>query len=219
MQGPGPGRKDRRAAFPASSTAGDAAGGAPPVVRGISQKPRPHRRGAASPLADYPLRGSRLAGAACNSRNRWATGRGGLSARVKGTKQLLLEQPTPSSRHPGGSRDPVLTRCAAPAVHPPNPHGILGPDLRRGDGRVWARGGQVLAPPRLRGVAPLPRRPRGYPPYATVFCCCSPRPSMPSRMVWPGLSQTGSGLMPMPTPGGVPVEMMSPGCRLMNWLT
>ncbi len=35
---------------------------------------------------------------------------------------------------------------------------------------------------------------------------------MPSRMTLPGLSQTGSGLMPMPTPGGVPVVMTSPGC-------
>ena len=25
-------------------------------------------------------------------------------------------------------------------------------------------------------------------------------------------------LLPWPTPGGVPVEMMSPGCRLMNLL-
>ena len=30
--------------------------------------------------------------------------------------------------------------------------------------------------------------------------------------------KSGSGLMPMPTPGGVPVVITSPGCRLMNWL-
>ena len=27
------------------------------------------------------------------------------------------------------------------------------------------------------------------------------------------------GLRPMPTPGGVPVVMMSPGSSVMNWLT
>ena len=27
------------------------------------------------------------------------------------------------------------------------------------------------------------------------------------------------GFMPMPTPGGVPVVMMSPGSSVMNWLT
>ena len=51
---------------------------------------------------------------------------------------------------------------------------------------------------------------------ATVTWVCSPRPSMPSRMVWPGRRYTG-GFWPMPTPGGVPVEITSPGCRLMNW--
>jgi hypothetical protein len=44
-----------------------------------------------------------------------------------------------------------------------------------------------------------------------------PRPSMPSSMTSPGWSQTG-GRNPMPTPGGVPVLMRSPGSRTRNWL-
>lgn len=52
---------------------------------------------------------------------------------------------------------------------------------------------------------------------AATCCICSPSPSMPSRMTSPGLRNTG-GFWPRPTPGGVPVEMMSPVCRLINWL-
>ncbi len=52
---------------------------------------------------------------------------------------------------------------------------------------------------------------------ATTFWVCTPRPSMPRRMVWPGRRNTG-GFWPRPTPGGVPVEMTSPGCRLMKRL-
>ncbi len=44
---------------------------------------------------------------------------------------------------------------------------------------------------------------------------CSPRPSTPTRITLPGLRKIGSGLCPMPTPGGVPVEMMSPGKSVM----
>ena len=40
---------------------------------------------------------------------------------------------------------------------------------------------------------------------------------MPSSITSPAFRNVG-GFIPMPTPGGVPVEMMSPGCRLMNWL-
>ena len=39
---------------------------------------------------------------------------------------------------------------------------------------------------------------------------------MPSSITSPGCSQTG-GLKPMPTPGGVPVLIRSPGSRTRNW--
>src|SRR4029079_472010 len=45
-----------------------------------------------------------------------------------------------------------------------------------------------------------------------------PSPSMPSSTTSPTLRYTGSGLMPRPTPAGVPVLMTSPGSRDMNWL-
>ena len=53
---------------------------------------------------------------------------------------------------------------------------------------------------------------------SAVACRCSPRPWMPRRIVWPARKNTGCGFCPMPTPGGVPVAITSPGCRLMNWL-
>jgi hypothetical protein len=59
---------------------------------------------------------------------------------------------------------------------------------------------------------------RGRCQHATAVCVCSPRPSTPSSMTSPGFMNRGSGLKPRPTPGGVPVLMMSPGKRLMNWL-
>ena len=46
-----------------------------------------------------------------------------------------------------------------------------------------------------------------------------PRPSTPSRIMSPGCRNTGSGFMPAPTPGGVPVAMTSPACSVMKWLT
>lgn len=46
---------------------------------------------------------------------------------------------------------------------------------------------------------------------------CVPRRSMPSSMTSPGCSQIG-GVKPMPTPGGVPVLIRSPGSSTMNWL-
>jgi hypothetical protein len=52
---------------------------------------------------------------------------------------------------------------------------------------------------------------------ASTCCCCVPRPSMPSDMTSPGASQIG-GVKPMPTPGGVPVLIRSPGSRTRNWL-
>ena len=54
--------------------------------------------------------------------------------------------------------------------------------------------------------------------HATTFCVCSPSPATPRRMLSPGFKKRG-GFMPMPTPGGVPVVMMSPGWSDMNWLT
>jgi hypothetical protein len=48
---------------------------------------------------------------------------------------------------------------------------------------------------------------------------CVPRPSMPSVITSPGLRYTGFGLMPMPTPGGVPVVIRSPGYSVMKRLT
>ena len=42
---------------------------------------------------------------------------------------------------------------------------------------------------------------------------------MPSVITSPAFSQIGFGFLPMPTPGGVPVAMMSPGCSVMKWLT
>ena len=62
------------------------------------------------------------------------------------------------------------------------------------------------------GHAPLP------PGRAATTWRWLPSFSMPSSMTSPTLRKMGSGLMPMPTPGGVPVVMTSPGCRLMNWL-
>ena len=50
----------------------------------------------------------------------------------------------------------------------------------------------------------------------TTFCCCSPSPSMPSCTTSPGLRNFGCGLMPMPTPGGVPVMITSPGSSTRN---
>ena len=79
-----------------------------------------------------------------------------------------------------------------------------------------------LAPfPAVReGQRPSRRRPEaGDQAAATTCCVCSPRPCTPRRMVWPGLRNTGSGFMPRPTPGGVPVLMMSPACSVMKWLT
>jgi len=47
---------------------------------------------------------------------------------------------------------------------------------------------------------------------------CSPRPSMPRVITSPFFRYSG-GFMPMPTPGGVPVVITSPGISVMNWLT
>ena len=53
----------------------------------------------------------------------------------------------------------------------------------------------------------------------TTFCRCSPKPSMPSVITSPFFRNWGVGFMPRPTPGGVPVQITSPGNRVMNWLT
>jgi DNA-binding transcriptional LysR family regulator len=49
---------------------------------------------------------------------------------------------------------------------------------------------------------------------ATTFCFCSPSFSMPSVMTSP-TSRNFGGFMPRPTPGGVPVVMMSPGISVI----
>ncbi len=59
--------------------------------------------------------------------------------------------------------------------------------------------------------------PVGYSGSAITSWRCTPRPSIPSSTTSPGLRYCG-GFCPIPTPGGVPVEITSPGCRLMNWL-
>ena len=41
---------------------------------------------------------------------------------------------------------------------------------------------------------------------------------MPSRISSPAFRNTGVGFMPMPTPGGVPVVMRSPGQSVMKRL-
>jgi len=46
---------------------------------------------------------------------------------------------------------------------------------------------------------------------------CWPNPSIPNSTTSPARKNCG-GFFPMPTPGGVPVEITSPGCSVMNWL-
>src|SRR5262252_9601970 len=50
----------------------------------------------------------------------------------------------------------------------------------------------------------------------TTFWRCSPSPSIPSVTTSPALRNFGSGFMPSPTPGGVPVVMTSPGSSTKN---
>jgi hypothetical protein len=57
------------------------------------------------------------------------------------------------------------------------------------------------------------------PQVSTTFCVCTPSPSHDSRITSPTLRNTGCGLMPEPTPGGVPVAITSPACNVMKWLT
>jgi len=52
---------------------------------------------------------------------------------------------------------------------------------------------------------------------ATICCRCRPRPAMPSSITSPGCRYRG-GVIPIPTPGGVPVLIRSPGFKTMNWL-
>jgi ribosomal protein L37E len=68
----------------------------------------------------------------------------------------------------------------------------------------------------------LSDRPAAFQPvggnYSTTTWRCVPSPSMPSSMTSPAVRNCGVGFMPRPTPGGVPVGMMSPGISVMNWL-
>ena len=108
-------------------------------------------------------------------------------------------------RGAGGNPYGFPTVCPSPIIMPGLDPGILCVATKE-DGRdepghddVW-----VLA---LCGSGPHLSR--------TTFWPCSPSPSMPSRMVSPGLRKR-CGFMPMPTPGGVPVVMMSPGISVKN---
>ena len=52
-----------------------------------------------------------------------------------------------------------------------------------------------------------------------MACCrCSPKPSIPNSTTSPCFKYCG-GFIPIPTPDGVPVDMTSPGNKVMNWLT
>ncbi|SNS22555.1 hypothetical protein SAMN04488078_1007134 [Antarctobacter heliothermus] len=56
---------------------------------------------------------------------------------------------------------------------------------------------------------------RGFQSAATVVWRCSPSPSTRTTISSPGRRKR-CGFMPMPTPDGVPVAMMSPGTSFMN---
>ncbi len=97
--------------------------------------------------------------------------------------------------------------------------------LLRGDGRRRPRAGQRQGPrarhrrTRRRRALSLARPlSRGVSACARTRCRCSPSPATPSVTTSPGFRYRG-GLRPIPTPGGVPVAMMSPGSSVMNWLT
>jgi hypothetical protein len=57
----------------------------------------------------------------------------------------------------------------------------------------------------------------GQSPQARTSWSCTPRPSTPRRTLSPGFMKVG-GFMPAPTPGGVPVVMISPGNRVKKRL-
>src|ERR1700689_4616034 len=63
--------------------------------------------------------------------------------------------------------------------------------------------------PAMTREMPIASRPQ-YLPF-TIFCRCSPTPSTPRVTPSPAFKNFGSGFMPRPTPGGVPVMMTSPG--------
>src|ERR1700676_5014550 len=66
-----------------------------------------------------------------------------------------------------------------------------------------------------RGVARTGERAQRPFLNATTFCFCSPRPWTPSVTTSPALRYCGVGFMPMPTPGGVPVVITSPGSSVI----
>ena len=91
----------------------------------------------------------------------------------------------------------------------------LAPNIRSGTRST--RHAECNAPP--FGRAPHQRQSLTNPqsraaPYpCTVTCRCSPNRSTPNLTTWPGCKKTG-GFMPIPTPGGVPVAITSPGSRV-----
>ena len=89
----------------------------------------------------------------------------------------------------------------------PGCHGIPAAVARRLPVRTgWPR------PVGLAGLAGV-----GAAVHSTTLRLLQPMPSMPISMTSPGSSQRG-GFMPMATPAGVPVAMISPGSRVMNRL-
>jgi hypothetical protein len=86
----------------------------------------------------------------------------------------------------------------------------LAPNLRSGTRST--RHAECNVPP--FGRAPQLHRSRPVFYACTVVCRCSPSRSTPNLTTWPGRKKTG-GFIPIPTPGGVPVAITSPGCRVM----
>src|SRR6201999_3605748 len=90
-------------------------------------------------------------------------------------------------------------------------------EARRGSRRQGLSLGVTLGHLIISRLEATARRPWSQPVvHARHVCCCSPRPSMPRRTTSPGFRNRG-GFWPRPTPGGVPVEITSPGSRVMNW--
>jgi hypothetical protein len=50
----------------------------------------------------------------------------------------------------------------------------------------------------------------------TIFLLLCAEPSMPSQTTSTTFKNFGSGMIPAPKPGGVPVMITSPGCKMKN---
>jgi hypothetical protein len=94
------------------------------------------------------------------------------------------------------------------------------PNDAAASGAKWRASGKTKGASNRCAFWPLAGEvtPAGTFAYPPVTCCfCSPRPSIPTRIVSPALRKTGLGLTPSPTPGGVPVVTTSPGSRVMQY--